>query len=313
MPFDWPTTDQMIYRITRLRRLVLLAVAIPVCVMLVGSLLDPAFLSPPRATLAAMAVAALVTGHVVLFPNASLETISLSVAVTVLAVSAPWVRIIAQMAPAEHVDAALIILVGLSVLATGVLMTAVHAIVGALTYAGPAVQRRITATVDLPCSVGVARGQFALQPDTRRGRVLTGAADDNGFFDVAVASPQVADPDDASKPFVVHVTAKVMQQTDQDHQVMLVLGNGSVTVTSERFEPTATGCRVEISEMPGDFTLGMHLLFWLADQQVDNLMETADVITGTDTRVNGLAHGVSFISIAGAVLSPRRPLPDRAK
>ena len=30
MPFEWPTAEQMMYRVTRLRRLILLAVAIPV-------------------------------------------------------------------------------------------------------------------------------------------------------------------------------------------------------------------------------------------------------------------------------------------
>lgn len=311
MPFDWPTTAQMMYRIARLRRLVALAVLIPVCVMLIGSLLDPAFLSPHHATLAALAVAALVAGHAVLFPNAPLETISLSISVTALSVVAPVIRQIAAMAPADHGDAALLILVLLSVLVAGVLMAGVQMILSFLVYLGPVVKLRINAAVDVACSPAVARRQFALLPDMRRGRILTGAADDQGFFDVAVASPQIVDPENPSQPWVVQVAAKVLEQSDDHHQVMLVLDSGTVTVTSERFVTTRHGCRVEISELPGDFTLGMHLLFWLTDQQVDNLMETADVIEGTPQRVNGLAHGVSFLSVAGAILSPRRPEANR--
>ena len=144
----------------------------------------------------------------------------------------------------------------------------------------------------------------------RRGRILTGDVDENGFFSVAIMSPQVADPEDPTRPLIVQVVAKLLEESDQHHQVMLVLDSGAVTVTSEKFVPTSKGCRVEITELPGDFTLGMHLLFWLTDQQVDNLIETADVITGEPIRVNGLAHGVSFLAVAGAVLSPRHPMAD---
>ena len=161
MPFDWPTAEQMIYRIVRLRRLLALAVAIPVCVMLVGSLLDPAFLSPPRATMAAMAVAALVSGHVMLFPNASVETISLSIALTALTVIAPWVKGFAQLAPAGHAEAALVILVLLALLATVVLTALVQIAIAMLIYAGPPIRRKISAHIDLDCSVDVARRQYA--------------------------------------------------------------------------------------------------------------------------------------------------------
>jgi hypothetical protein len=51
----------------------------------------------------------------------------------------------------------------------------------------------------------------------------------------------------------------------------------------------------------------MHALFWLTDQQADNLTETADLVAGHDMRANGLAHNVSLLSVASAVLSPRDP------
>ncbi|MFQ1700535.1 hypothetical protein ACJ5NV_08065 [Loktanella agnita] len=311
MPFDWPTAEQMIYRVVRLRRLVLCALTIPFCLMLLGTLLDPVFLSPPRAVLAAVAVAALVTGHAVLFPNAPVETISLSVAVSGLALVAPLVRALTAMAPPGHAASVLIILVVVALLIAVVLTALVQSALAALVYAGPTVHREVKARIDLPCSVAVARAQYALCPSMRRGRIITGPADESGFFGVAILSPQVADPEDPTRPLIVQVAAKVLDESENSHQVMLALSDSTVTVTSETFVPTPTGCRVEISELPGDFTLGMHVLFWLTDQQVDNLIETADVITGEPVRVNGLAHGLSFLAVAAAVLSPRHPITDR--
>ena len=312
MQFDWPTPDEMIYRISRLRRLVVLAVAIPVAVLLLGSLIDPSFISSDRATMAAIAVALLVSGHVVLFPNVPLETISLSIVVTVLALAAPAIKALSLLAPPEYADAALIILVTLSVLAAGGLMMVLQFAFGLLMEAGPVLRLRLRASIDVPCSPSVARSQFALQPSARRGRILTGAADKNGFFDVAIVAPQIADPEDPSQPMVVRVGAKIIEQTENHQQTMLVLPNGAVTVTSESFRAHDGGCRVEITELPGDFTLGMHAMFWLSDQQMDNLSETAGLISGAPGLANGQAHGVSFLSIVAAILSPRQPVTDQA-
>uniref|UniRef100_A0AAN0MA73 Uncharacterized protein n=1 Tax=Yoonia rhodophyticola TaxID=3137370 RepID=A0AAN0MA73_9RHOB len=190
MRFDWPTPEQMIYRVTRLRRLVLLAVMIPVVTMLAGSLIDPAFLAPDRATLGCLAVALLVVGHVVLFPNVPLETISLSLSLTCLIVAAPWIKAFSALAPVAYADAALALLVGLSVVAAGGLMLLLQLVLGVSLLMGPFVRLRLKASVDVGCSADVARGQFALKPGVRRGRILTGAADENGFFDVAIVAPK---------------------------------------------------------------------------------------------------------------------------
>ncbi len=311
MLFDWPTPAQVIYRITRLRRVIVLAVVLPVLVMLGLSLLDPAVLSPQSATLASLAVATLVIGHVVLFPNVTLETISLSVSLTLLVVAMPAIKAVAHWAPAEHVAAALVILVAFAVAATGVMMAILQILLGALVYAGPVVRLRLRSQLEVGCSVAVALRQCALKPQTRRGRVLTGEADENGFFDVAVASPIAADPENPDQPFVVKVDAKVLASTPDRHDAMIVMRNGTVTVTSLTCVPTDKGCRIEIADLPGDFTLGMHVMFWLTDQQADNLTEMTDVILGHDARANGLAHGVSLLSVAAAVLSPQHPLMNR--
>ncbi len=313
MLFEWPTPDQMIYRVMRLRRLVALAIAIPVGVMLIGAALDPAFLSPDRATLGALAVAVLVVGHVMLFPNVATETLSLSLSVTLLVVAAPWIKTLAWMAPADNAHAAYAILVGLSVLGTGLFMAVAKTLLSAVVYAGPAIKLRVKAAMELPCSTTVAHRQFALQPSTRRGRILSGASDNDGLFDVAIVAPQVADPDQPDQPFVARLAAKVLHSDETSHQVMLVLADGRVAATSQTFTPTDAGCRVEMIEMPGDFTLGMHAMFWLTDQQADNMTECADTILSEPARANGLAHGVSLLSIAGAVLSPREPAIKRAK
>ncbi|KQI72807.1 hypothetical protein AN191_07340 [Loktanella sp. 5RATIMAR09] len=313
MQFEWPTAEQMMYRVMRLRRLIALAVAIPVLVMLSVAFFDPAALSPERATLASLSVAMLVVGHVVLFPNVTLETIALSLSVTALVVVMPLIKTVAGWAPAEHQSAALVLLVCLAVAAMGVVMALLQILFNLLAYAGPVWQIRLKTKLVLPCSASVARRQCTLQPQTRRGRILTGPADDNGFFDVAVVTPHAADPQNPDQPMIVKVDAKVLASTDARHDVMIVLPNRSVTVTSQSFTPKRNGCCVEVTDMPGDFTLGMHAIFWLTDQQADNLTEMTDIILGQEMRANGLAHNVSLLSVAGALLSPRHPVADRAK
>ncbi len=313
MLFEWPTTAQVFYRIMRLRRLIAVAAMLPVMVILGVSLFDPAVLSPLYASVASLAVVALVAGHVVLFPNVTLETISLSLAVTFLVVSMPVVKILSSWAPAEQQSGALVLLIGLAVAVTGVFLAVFEFVLNALAYVGPKLRVRLKTSLTLPCSAQVLQRQCALRPDTRRGRVLSGSADENGFFEVAVVSPHTADPDNADQPLVVKVDAKVLNSSPSQHDVMIVLRNGSVTVTSQTFEATKGGCRVEVSDMPGDFTFGMHALFWLTDQQADNLTEMSDVILGHEGRANGLAHGVSMLSVAGAILSPQQPVATRAK
>lgn len=313
MQFAWPTAEQALYRIHRLRRLVVLAVALPVIVLLTASAIDPISLPADRATLAAMAVAVLVVGHVVVFPNVTLETLAFSLSVTGLVISVPWIKAVALWAPAQHADAALVILIAFAVAATGVVMALLQILLSALTYAGPVLRLRLKTSLTVPASAGVAHRQCALAPGLRRGRVITGAADEDGFFDVAVAAMQHADPSDASKPLIVKADAKVLDSSDTRHDVMMLLRNGSVTVTSQSFEAVDGGCKITVADLPGDFTAGMHLQFWLTDQQADNLTEMTDVITGQEARANGLAHGVSLLSVAGTLLSPRAPVAERAE
>lgn len=311
MHFDWPTPAQMIYRLHRLRRLVLVCAILPVCVSLLGAYLDPSFMTPDRATLAALAVATLIAGHVVVFPNVPLETVSLSLTVTAAILVAPVIKSLTLFVPVEHASAALILMVALLVVAAGVLMFVLQFVVGLLLMAGPTLKLPLRAQIALECSSAVAANQFTLRPGIRRGRILTGQADANGFFDVAILAPQIADPEHPNQPMVMRVAAKMIDVSDRQQQTMLVLPNGTVTVTAESFETTPDGCCVTITELPGDFTLGMYLMFWMTDQQMDNLVETADTISGTPARANGLAHGVSCLSIAAAVLSPQQPAVDR--
>ncbi|MEO1638996.1 MAG: hypothetical protein AAFU41_07075 [Pseudomonadota bacterium] len=312
MQFDWPTPDQIRYRIMRLRRLIAVAVAIPVVAMLGLSFFDPTALSADRATLAAFAVSVLVVAHVVLFPNVAEETISLSLSVTLLVLAMPFIKQLALWAPAEHVTAALILLVAFAVVATGVVMGLLHIMLNTLVHAGPAIGLRLRTQTVLSCSTDVARRQCGLHPETRRGRVLAGPADENGFFEVAVASYQVADPSTPEQPMVVTVDAKVLQSDKGRHDVMIALRNGTVTVTSQEYAAVADGCQITAVDLPGDFTLGMHAAYWLTDQQADNLTELTDVITGQDARANGLAHGISLLSVAGAVFLPKAPVENRA-
>ncbi|WP_322892058.1 MULTISPECIES: hypothetical protein [unclassified Yoonia] len=307
MPFEWPDAEQMTYRLWRLRRLWALCVLLPAAVIMASGV------PPVLGSVAILAVACLVTLHICLLPNVAHETLALSLSLTGLVVVLPWVQGLAGVVPVEHAQAALMLATALAVGGAVVVMALLGQVIRVLVHLGPAVRLRLQSQTDLPCSAAVAQRHYALQPQTRRGRILTGQADAQGMFEVAVASAQMADPAHPDQPLVVRVAAKVLQAEPGLHDVLLVLPCGAVTVTALRFQTAASGCRVTVSDMPGDFTLGMYLQYWLTDQQGDALQETADIITGAGERANGLAHGASFLSLAGLVLSPSAPLADRAK
>lgn len=307
MLFEWPDSAQMTYRLWRLRRLWALCVLGPAAVIMALTL------PPVVGSVAILLIAGLVTAHLVLFPNVAHETLALSLSLTGAVVLLPSAQGLAAMVPAGHVQAATVLAMLLAMMTTLAVMALLGQVIRVLVHAGPALRLRLTARTDLPCAAHVAQRQYALQPQTRRGRILTGQVDSQGLFEVAVASAQVADPMHPDQPMVVRVAAKVLQTAPGLHDVLLIRPCGAVTVSAQRFAPTPDGCRVTLSDMPGDFTLGMYLHYWLTDQQGDALQETADVITGTAERANGLAHGASFLSLAGLVLAPTAPLADRAK
>ncbi|WP_019955750.1 hypothetical protein [Yoonia vestfoldensis] len=307
MPFEWPDAEQMTYRLWRLRRLWVLCVMVPAAVIMAAAV------PPALGSLAILVIACLVTAHLVLFPNVAHETLALSLSLTGLVVVLPSVQGLAVLAPVDHVQAATVLATLLAVVTTAAVMALLAQVVQVLVHCGPVIRWRLVSRIDLPCSAGVAQRQYALQPQTRRGRILTGQVDAQGLFEVAVASAQMADPVHPDQPLVVRVAAKVLHAAQGQHDVMLIQSCGAVTVTSQRFVPMPGGCRVTLTDMPGDFTAGLYLLYWLTDQQGDTLQETADMITGAAERANGLAHGASFLSLAGLVLSPSEPLADRAK
>jgi hypothetical protein len=305
MPFALPTVDQMIYRVMRLRRLIAVSAAIPMLFLLAVFFAAPDFLSPAQTSLAILGVAAAVLLHAVLFPNVTLETVAVAIAGTALSLMLPVLEVISRWAPVDQQSGAFLLLVMFGIGLAGLLVVVAQIGLGAFFYGGPVVRRVMHHREALPCSAKVAYQQLALRPETRRGRVLTGACDENGFFDVAVA---VGGTDHA--PECVKVDAKVLGSDPARHDVMLLTRAGAVTVTSIGFTQTETGCIVDVRDMPGDFTLGMYLLFWLTDQQADNLTEMTDALFGHEARANGLAHTGSLVAAAGMILSPRAPMID---
>jgi hypothetical protein len=310
MSFSWPSLAQASYRIMRLRRLIAAAFVLTVVVLISTALAQPQLLPATRMVSIFATIAVLICAHVALFPNATLETLSLTIVATAFVIALPVLPAIAGFAAVPFYQASLTLCVVLAVLVAIALTTVLQKTLELLVYAGPTLQLMISTSLELPYAVSVARRQFGLHPETRRGRVMAGPVDDHGFFDVAVVSEHVVDPDDPNSPLVVKLDAKVLSSDAQNHETMLVTPSGAVTVTAHHFAPLADGCRVTVTEMPGDFTWGMHAMFWLMDQQTDNLVEVAELMENVPSRVNGLAHAVSLLAIAGVVLSPRQPVLD---
>jgi len=311
MPFEWPSSDQICYRLWRLRRLLALCLLVPAAVGL--ALAVGGHLPVDHVALALVLIGGLVMMHLVLFPNGTHETLGLTLALSGLLAALPWVNGLGALAPADFAQAGLVFAVTGALVATGLGMAVLVQLLKVLTFIGPSLRLPLRAQTDVGCSVAVALQQFAIKPQIRRGRILTGQADARGFFDVAVASAQDTDPDHAGQPLVGRATAKVLYNDSHSHAVLLLLPCGAISVSALHATPQPAGCRVDLAELAGDFTLGMYVRHWLTDQQADVMTEVADRIIGAEPRANALAHGVSFLSLAGLVLSPSEPVADRAK
>ena len=297
MSFDWPDHGAVTYRLWRLRRLVALSL---LCVAL-GALVGQSLADGGRTEVVGVMLFAwlVVTLHIIVFPNATNESVGLAFCLPVVVLAAAPVAARAEVAFGLGEDVA-------GLLTSFVMMVGLAICVGSVVWLGAALSRmgpflgwRIRASGHVGCSPLIAKQQFALVPQSRRGRILTGEANAKGVFDVAVASAQENDPRLPDLPLVARLDAKVLSSDDNHHEVELFLQNGRVTRTRQEFRATDGGCEVTVTDLPGDFTLGMHLRFWLLDMAQDNLTEVFDVIEGRPERAIGLAHGQSMSRILG--------------
>ena len=321
------TADVLLYRLYRLRRLILVAVLPPALVVVaVASAKGPAAL-----VLLALAVG-VPLAHALRYPNVWFETLSVSLVLSVL------LALAGAIGPDVGILGLALRLIGLFLLGA-VLFLAAVALLPALLAAGP--PRPITARARrrTRLSPAEAKARITLHPSREDDRVSCGAPDADGTFAVSIRHSVPSLTGSEPEPLEILLFAQVLTSTDSVHEVMSVTagaqppagpcgqadsGDGQggkndaldddappeITVTRHVFTPGRRGTLVELAETGPGMTRFLALGFWLQDCLADHLTDEIDRAEGRAPRANRFAPQDQLVAdLARALVGPQPVQP----
>ena len=317
--------DVFAYRVYRLRRLIAVAVAPPVLVVAaIAALKGPAAL-----VLLALAVGAPLA-HALRYPNAWIETLTVSLTVTAL------LALAGTIGPDLGLWALALRLAGL--LALGVaLFLAIGAVLPMLLLGGPERPVQARARRRSRLAPAALKAAITLYPGRDDPRVRCSAADADGAFAVCIRHEMPALDPGAPDTAEIRLFAQVLRSTPECHEVMSVEDDGlaepeafdpgaevgdvlggaglsgqteaepAITITRHSFAPRRRGTRVEVSERGAVMPRGLALGFWLQDYMADHLTDEIDRAEGRRPRANRAAPHEQLIVDLARPLIQRRP------
>ncbi len=172
MPFEFPNWEQVLYRAWRLRRLIAFANVIPFVLFALLGLVGLNTLTDSVAGLLALTVVhfAIIAAHAILFPNATDETLTISI---LLAVFGLIMAILPTL-----IGLILCLCVGIWAMMWGQVKLTDYL------SATEAHDPETTARVKVKAEPEAVRAFFPLRPNSVRGQVKCGPPDDKGAFPV---------------------------------------------------------------------------------------------------------------------------------
>jgi hypothetical protein len=291
--------DVFAYRIYRLRRLIVVAVALPVLVVAAIAV----FKGPAAFVLLAIAVGAPVA-HVLRYPTAWIETLAVSLALAAL------LALAGTIGPELGLGGLALRLAGLGAVGV-VLLLACAAAVPMFLLCGAEIPVSARARRRSRLDPQTLKSAITLYPGRADGRVTCSEADEDGAFAVSiryeVPRPCAGAPDAAE----IRLFAQVLSSSPGHHEVMSVEDDGvreaeacapedepgagpeqaepAITVTRHTFTPLRRGTRVEMAEHGATMSRGLALGYWLQDYMADHLTDEIDRAEGRAPRANRAA------------------------
>lgn len=309
MPFSWPNTGEITYRLWRLKRLIAVCAILPLVFFAIMALIG--FGSMGTATVGLLPIALfsilVVAGHAVLFPNSNQETVALSMTLTVLAIVAPIIS-------GSIFGWFLFLIFAFWMQWAGqfrILNWQTATSTRSVTFAGK---------VKTSAPLEKARQWFPLRPDSVRGQFKCGPADETGMFPVwfdsgdadwldAVGINDLSGADapgygkgDMDLPdeereelrnllgddaFVDFNSASFYARIETDEPNLqrtqiLIQGEGKEpdihSVVEHTFKTGRNGCTVREVEQTAQFPWAQSMFMWLADFQADGLVHLRDLL-----------------------------------
>lgn len=333
MPFKFPGFSDVLYRLLRLRRLLLAATLLPVATFALNQALATLWTGQPFAGLFAFTIFAfaLVALHAVLFPNMMAETMTVSLALAVLVIAAPlaggsilgWLVLI--------LIAAWIAVFGQNRLLNWQISSDKSQVV-------------LTARVKVCGDKAQILASFAPTPGQDAVDKQTGQADENGYFPTFITSHS----QEMTEGFDADIDAHLKQQYDaaraeveddldlidyddlhdnnqvvpsywarietqtEDYQKTAILSGASVdaliphSTVEHRLKPSGKGWVVTEIETVKSFERGLSLGMWMTDYQKDGLVMLRDRIEARAVRAIRLQHQHGMLSLIGRAFLKRQ-------
>ncbi|MDJ1008990.1 MAG: hypothetical protein QNJ13_14325 [Paracoccaceae bacterium] len=292
--------DVLFYRLLRLRRLIVVALAVPLATLwAMGALDDP--------LLFALAVT-IPLAHALAYPNAWVESLTVSI------VLAPCLALASMIDPGLSAGSIAIRWTSLAILWTigyFMLLSPLSVAVNAGPTVGVGGRSRVRSAAD----AATLRRSITIYPGRTDGRTTCGEADGDGVFEVLTVHtiPGISfemaedqfDPTEAeafntaeerrrkeaglTDDDTIEVRYKaVVQSSGADHHEVFTFEDpaGEVGVTRYDFEPDGDGTLVTIEERGAKLPVGAALGFWLQDFLTDHLVDEVDRAEGRAPRAN---------------------------
>jgi len=298
----------LLYRVFRLRRLILAAALLPALVVLALT----AAKGPFALVLLAPALGAPAL-HALRFPNAWTETLAVSLVVSVL------LALAGTIGAGLDLGALALRLSGIAALGMALFVVAGPAI-SALMARGPARQATERARRRTRLSPDEAKARITLRPGREDSRTSCGPADADGVFPVTIRH-RVPNPSGGGERAAdVLLFAEVIASPEGAHEVMWVeagpadpaaaplaemsgAGEGeeeetppAVSVTRHAFRAGRRGTVVEMVETGGALPAGEAFGAWLSDAAADRLTDEIDRAEGRAERANRFATRERMLS-----------------
>jgi hypothetical protein len=309
MDFTFPERDEVAYRIWRLRRLIVCAAVVPVVVSLVAQTLAWPFIGAGPVGLVPLFVVslALIAAHAVLFPAVPVETMTLSLGLSFLALVEPLIG-------------ANLILRVLELLVFAAIVLFSQPLVLRWQAASRPITASFRASVTTEHAVAQARAAFAPGPGMRNANVACGQADASGLFPVlpglgpqsGTAEAAHNEADTGPDPTL---WAKIIKDTDDARHIRVYETDETgkrvpTAVCAFSFKAMPEGCRVTEVETVEAFPVGQAAGMWLTDYQRDSLIHIRDGLEGRTTMAIRAVSDASLLTLLGAATG-RRGLPTQ--
>lgn len=306
------SANDILYRLWRLRRLIAVAIVLPLPFLAFAM-----FLGAAVGTWMIPIWVVMVLAHAVVFPHAWSELIALGLSFSVAFVFAPLWALLGLGWILGYPAAVVLIFFTWMALSTRLFQLEA--------FSSPVATLRFKARV--PLDLEATRAAFFLRPDAVVGHYQCGPADDGGVFEVTpLDMPTVApmvneslleeEDCEVETPEPFSFLAKVTAASDTRQETIIIADfsqdDPEVQSTVQELKPTRRGTIYEKRETGTGMGLFSALGFWLGDVETDYFVDTVDRATGAKPRsIRSASPETPFTMIARRMVARRAgPITD---